>query len=112
MVMIQVLAGVVFFAVAGFVALQLPAVASSLAGGLHFHTGALARATQTVLGSTGRNQVDAQGNTHRIGRRGAAGAAHYAAAMAGHGVAAGGRGIYQRIRPSTGGSLSDRGPST
>jgi type IV secretion system protein VirB6 len=110
MAMIQVLlAGVVFFAVAGFVALQLPAVASSLAGGLHFHTGALARAARSVMGSTGRNQMDAQGNTHRVGRSGAAGAAHYAATVAGRGMAAGGRAVYQRIRPSTGGSLSDRG---
>jgi type IV secretion system protein VirB6 len=94
MVMIQVLlAGVVFFAVAGFVALQLPAVASSLAGGLHFHTGALARAARSVMGSTGRNQMDAQGNTHRVGRSGAAGAAHYTATVAGRGVSMAGHGV-------------------
>ena len=110
MAMIQVLlAGVIFFAVAAYVAFQLPGVASSLAGGLNFHTGALARAARSVIGSTGRSQVDSQGNTHRVGRSGVAGAAHYAASTAGHGAAAGGRAIYQRLRPSPGGSLSDRG---
>jgi type IV secretion system protein VirB6 len=113
MAMIQVLlAGVIFFAVAAFVAFQLPGVASSLAGGLHFHAGALARAAQNVVGSAGRNQVDAQGNTHRVGRTGAVGAAHSMASMAGRGAAAGGHAVYQRIRPSTGGSISDRRSST
>lgn len=107
MAMIQVLlAGVIFFAVAAFVAFQLPGVASSLAGGLHFHSGALGRALHNVIGSTGRNYVDAQGNTRRVGRSGAAGLGHYSASMAGRGMAAG-RAVSQRIRPSTGGSLSD-----
>jgi type IV secretion system protein VirB6 len=113
MAMMQVLlAGVIFFGVAAFVAFQLPGVASSLAGGLHFHTGALGRAASNVIGSTGRSQLDSQGNSHRVGRSGVAGAAHYAAEMAGRGAAASGRAVYQRIRPSTGGSLSDRGSST
>lgn len=113
MAMMQVLlAGVIFFGVAAFVAFQLPGVASSLAGGLHFHTGALGRAAANVIGSTGRNQVDSQGNSQRVGRSGVAGAAHYVADMAGRGAAASGRAVYQRIRPSTGGSLSDRGSST
>jgi type IV secretion system protein VirB6 len=111
MAMIQVLlAGIIFFGVAGFVAFQLPGVASSLAGGLHFHSGALARAAGRVIGSTGRNRTDAHGNTHREGRSGAAGAAHYAASLGGRGVAHAGRAVYQRIRPSTGGSLSDGEP--
>lgn len=43
--MLQVLfAGIVFFFVAGYVAVHLPAYASSLAGGLTFHTNAVARA--------------------------------------------------------------------
>lgn len=108
MAMIQVLlAGVIFFGVTGFVAFQLPGVASSLAGGLHFHSGALARTMQNALGSTGRTQVDAQGNAERVGRSGAFGLGHYGASAAGRGVAAGTQAIYQRIRPSTGGSLSD-----
>jgi type IV secretion system protein VirB6 len=111
MAMFQVLfAGVIFFAVAAFVAFQLPGVASSLAGGLHFHTGAVARSMQNVIGSTGRNKKDAQGNTHREGRSGAMGAAHYGASAAVRGAGAVGRAAYQRIRPSTGGSLSDRSP--
>lgn len=112
MAMIQVLlAGVIFFAVAAFVALQLPGVASSLAGGLHFHSGVLARAVHTVVGSTGRNQVDTQGHSHRVGRSGVAGAVHSVVSLAGQGAVAGGRAVLPRIRPSTGGSLSDRQPS-
>ena len=112
MAMIQVLlAGVIFFAVAGYVAWQLPGVASSLAGGLHFHVGAVGRAMKGALGSTGRKQIDGQGNVHRVGRSGPAGLAHYTGSMAGRGTAAGGRAVYQRIRPPTGGSLSDRGSS-
>lgn len=108
MAMIQVLlAGVIFFAVAAFVAFQLPGVASSLAGGLHFHSGALGRTMKNIVGSTGRDYVDAQGNTQRTGRSGAVGLGHYGATMAGQGMAAGGRAVVQRIRPSTGGSLSD-----
>lgn len=108
MAMIQVLlAGVIFFAVAAFVAFQLPGVASSLAGGLHFHSGALGRAMKNVVGSTGRDHVDGQGNAHRTGRSGTMGLAHYSASMAGRGVAASSRAVVQRIRPSTGGSLSD-----
>lgn len=113
MAMIQVLlAGVIFFAVAAFVAFQLPGVASSLAGGLHFHTGAVGRAMKNAMGSTGRSHVDAQGNTHREGRTGPIGAAHYGASAAARGAGVTGRAIYQRIRPSPGGSLSDRGSST
>jgi type IV secretion system protein VirB6 len=109
MAMIQVLlAGVIFFAVAAFVALQLPGVASSLAGGLHFHSGVLARAVHTVVGSTGRNQVDAQGRSHRVGRSGVAGAVHSVVSLAGQGAIAGGRAALPRIRPPAGGSLSDR----
>ncbi|MBY0335646.1 MAG: type IV secretion system protein, partial [Acetobacteraceae bacterium] len=66
MSMIQVLlAGIIFFAVSGFVALQLPAVASSLAGGLHFHTGAVARLVGGAVGTTGRDAPDGRGGTRR-----------------------------------------------
>lgn len=108
MAMIQVLlAGVIFFAVAGFVAFHLPAVANSLAGGLHFHTGALVRAVQSGMGSTGQRYVDGGGNSYRVGRSGLLGASHYAGTTVGRGAGAAGRAIYQRLRPSTGGSLSD-----
>jgi type IV secretion system protein VirB6 len=63
---------------------------------------------KNVVGSTGRDHVDGQGNTHRTGRSGTMGLAHYSASMAGRGVAASSRAVAQRIRPSTGGSLSDR----
>lgn len=108
MAMIQVLlAGVIFFAVAAFVAFQLPGVANSLSGGLHFHTGALARAVQSGLGSTGQRYVDGGGNSYRVGRSGLLGASHYAGTTVGRGAGVAGRAIYQRLRPSTGGSLSD-----
>jgi type IV secretion system protein VirB6 len=111
MAMIQVLlAGIIFFAVAGFVAFQLPALAASLAGGLHFHTGVLGRAIQNAIGSTGRTWTDAQGITHRSGRTGALGLGHVVGSTAGQGVLSGTRAVRQRIRPPTGGSLSDGGP--
>jgi len=88
--MIQVLlAGVIFFAVAAYVALQLPAFASSIGGGMHFHVGAIARAGLSAVNGGGR----------------AFGAANRIAASGGRGV---GR-IVQAIRPPPGGSLSDRG---
>lgn len=110
MSMIQVLlAGIIFFAVAGYVAYHLPALAASLAGGLHFQADAIARAgksaASTVLGSTGRTQVDGQGNSSRVGRSGALGLGHFGASN----VAKGGRAVYRRIRTPPGGSLSDGG---
>ncbi|CAN7187567.1 type IV secretion system protein [Phenylobacterium sp. LjRoot225] len=108
MAMLQVLfAGVIFFAVAGFVAFQLPGVAASLAGGVQFHTGGIGRAAQMFVGSTGSKQFDGQGGAHHVGRSGVMGAGHMAASIAGRGAIAGGRAVYQRIRPTTGGSLSD-----
>lgn len=89
MAMIQVLlAGMIFFGVAGYVALQLPSIASSLAGGLHFHTGALARG--------GFNAARAGGQ--QIARAGV-----LAAAAANQTV----RTVTARFRPTPGGSLSD-----
>jgi len=110
MAMIQVLfAGVIFFLVAGFVAFQLPGVATSLSGGLHFHTGALARGLQNAVGRPGRTQIAADGSRYHGGGRGILGAASYGGAAMRNGVIAGGRAIYQRVRPTTGGSLSDSG---
>ncbi|CAO3441205.1 type IV secretion system protein [Azospirillum endophyticum] len=111
MVMLQVLlAGMIFFAVAAYVAFQLPAFAASLSGGLAFHTGALARAAQGAVGSTGHSRVDAQGDSQRVGRSGALGALHLAGS-AGWRVAAGaGQPPQSPLRPPAGGSLSDRGP--
>jgi type IV secretion system protein VirB6 len=107
---IQVLlSGIIFFVVAGFVALQLPGVASSLSGGLTFHTGAVARSIQNAVGSPGAARTDAGGNSYREGRGGIIGAGHYALSSAGRGAGAVGRYVSQRIRPTTGGSLSDRG---
>lgn len=101
------LAGVIFFGVAGFVAFQLPALAASLSGGLHFHTGALARGIGMVRGSTGQKMVGSDGNTYHTGRSGILGATHVATSAVGRGIGVGGRAIYQRVRPTTGGSLSD-----
>lgn len=91
MSMIQVLlAGMIFFGVAAFVALQLPGVASSLAGGLAFHTGAVVRA----MGSAGSAGTRAAGRT---------------LAGAGRAGLATGRFVAGRLRPPPGGSLSDGG---
>lgn len=108
---IQVLlSGIIFFAVAAFVAVQLPGVASSLSGGLTFHTGAIARGVQSAIGTTGQNRYNAAGDKVGVsGRGGVLGAANlgYRAGMAG--ISRGYTAARSRIRPSTGGSLSDRG---
>jgi type IV secretion system protein VirB6 len=104
---IQVLlSGIIFFAVAAFVALQLPGLASSLSGGLTFHTGAIARGMQATVGSTGR---PAGGGGGRTGRSGVLGATDAVGRFGGRMAAAGYRTVASRIRPTTGGSLSDRG---
>lgn len=106
MVMLQVLlAGVIFFAVAAYVALQLPALAAALSGGLAFHTGALLRSGQAALGSTGHSRLDADGQSHRVGRSGALGVLHATGEAAWRGG-----GAATRRRPTPPGpSLSDRG---
>lgn len=112
MVMLQVLlAGMIFFAVAAYVAFQLPAFAASLSGGLAFHTGALARAARGAVGSAGHSHVDAQGNSHRVGRSGALGALHFAGSAGWRAAVGAGRPPRSPLRPPTGGSLSDRGSS-
>ncbi len=109
MVMLQVLlAGMIFFAVAAYVAFQLPAFAASLSGGLAFHTGALARAAQGAVGSTGHSRVDAQGTSQRVGRSGALGALHLAGSAGWRAAAGTGRPPHAPLRPPAGGSLSDR----
>ncbi len=85
------LAGMIFFAFSALVAFQLPGFATALAGGLHFHTGAIARG----LGA----------GASRMGR--AAGAA---AKVADAGINRGVAAVRQRIRPPTGGSLSRSSP--
>ena len=93
--MLQVLlAGVLFFAVAGFVTLQLPAYAASLAGGLQFHTGAIVRALTDTAATVAAPAREA---AREVGRRGAARAIEAA------------RHLPQRLRPPPGGSLSGRG---
>ncbi|KND61522.1 Inner membrane protein of type IV secretion of T-DNA complex, VirB6 [Candidatus Burkholderia verschuerenii] len=101
------LAGVIFFLVAAFVAFQLPGVASSLSGGLHFHTGSIARAVQSTIGSMGRTETAADGSSYRTGRSWLLGGGHLAVSAVGRGAGAVGRAVYKRVRPSTGGSLSD-----
>ena len=113
MSMIQVLlAGMIFFGVSAFVALQLPGIATSLAGGLNFHTGAVARAMRAGIGSTGRSvpagpSGPSGGGTVRINRSGMLGVGHAVGSVVGRGAVAGTRAIYTRLRPPTGGSLSD-----
>ena len=89
------LAAVIFFVFSGIIAFQIPGMATALAGGLHMHTGAIARATLGV----------ASGGISTVGSR---------IAQAGRSVDAtvnaGVRNIYQRIRPPTGGSLSNSTP--
>ncbi len=86
------MAAVVFFILTGIIALQLPAMATSLAGGLQMHGAGIGRkAAELATGGASRLvQSVAQGG---------AGAAQ--------GASQGTRGLYQRIRPPTGGSLSN-----
>jgi type IV secretion system protein VirB6 len=74
---------VIFFVFAGVIAFQLPGAATALAGGMHFHTSSLVRAV-TSLKSQNRTE-----------QRGAPAAPPPP-----------GRTVWQRIRPTTGGSLS------
>jgi len=88
------LSGMIFFAFSAIIAFQLPGMATSLSGGLQFHTGAVARG----MVSAGRGAV-ATG-------RGAVAAGRGAVSVAARGVSA----VRQRIGPSTGGSLSRGAP--
>jgi len=110
MAMIRImLSGIIFFAIAAFVAMQLPALASSIAGGIHFHAGSLVRGMQSAVGSTGRNYTDGAGNRSRVGRGGMAGAGQFAVSNARAGLRAASNfvsGRVQRLRPPPGGSLS------
>jgi len=84
-------AGVIFFGFSGVIAFQLPGFATALAGGLHFHTGAIARA---MSGTARRGASTAKQGAGLAGR------------AAGRAAGAGVRAVRERIRPSTGGSLS------
>ncbi len=85
------IAACAFFGFATLLAFQIPGFGTALAGGLHFHTGALARAT---LGGV-------SGGASELARKAGAVSARADAAVMG-----GVRTVYQRIRPPTGGSLS------
>lgn len=74
---------VIFFVFAALIAFQLPGAATALAGGMHFHTAALMRFVTNM-----RNQNRSEQRTQ--------------AAPAPSPV----RAVWQRIRPTTGGSLS------
>lgn len=85
--LLTLMGGIIFFAFAGLIAFQLPAFATALAGGLHFHTGAIARGLGAGVAGLGR----------ATGRAGSA-----ANAAIDGGIAS----VRQRMRPPTGGSLS------
>lgn len=85
------LAAMAFFGFATVLAFQIPGYGTALAGGLHFHTGAVARAAMGI--ATG-------GAASLKSTAGAVGTATNATA------GAGARAVYRRIRPSVGGSLS------
>jgi type IV secretion system protein VirB6 len=62
------LAGVMFFAVAAFVGLHLPQVATSVAGGVHFHaTSAIRGITGAIAGGV-RMATASVGGTYRVHR--------------------------------------------
>lgn len=83
--------GISFFVFATLITFQLPGFATALAGGLHFHTGAIARGMAASGRFAGRT-VAATGRA--------------TAAVATRGVTA----ARQRIGPTTGGSLSRSPP--
>lgn len=85
------LAGMIFFVFAGLIAFQLPGFATALAGGLHFHTGAIARSLAAGASRMGRT-------------------AGTAAKVADAGINRGVGALRQRIRAPTGGSLSRSSP--
>ena len=78
---------IIFFGFATMVAIQLPGAATALAGGLHFHTGALVRAATGAAAAAARTTRSAGVQTAAVAVRGS-------------------RAAWQRIRPPTGGSLS------
>lgn len=89
------IAAIAFFGFATLLAQQVPGFGTALAGGLHFHTGALARATLGV----------ASGGISNLAQK--AGAISNKADAA---ALSGARQLYQRIRPTVGGSLSKGTP--
>ncbi len=89
------IAAIAFFGFATLLAFQIPGFGTALSGGLHFHTGALARAALGI--ATGGASTLAQ-------KAGAISAKADAAALSGA------RQVYRRIRPPVGGSLSRGSP--
>ena len=89
------IAAIAFFGFAALLAFQIPGFGTALSGGLHFHTGALARAALGV--ATGGASTLAQKAGAMVGKADAV-------------AASGARQLYQRIRPTVGGSLSQGTP--
>jgi len=101
--MIKILfSGVIFFFTTAFVALQLPAIASSISGGLSFHTGAILQALKFTLGLPGRI-VRVANSSGKV-----AISSGKVAISSGKAIGRGAMAVYRRIRPSPGGSLSDK----
>ena len=92
------LSGVTFFFFATVILFQLPGFATALAGGLHFHTGAVARGMATSGRLAGKATVATGKGAWTGGKALASGAVS--------GVTA----VRRRIGPSTGGSLSRSSP--
>lgn len=84
--------GVCFFLFAAIITFQLPGFATALSGGLHFHSGAIARSIAAGSRLTGTSVSSAGRAT---------------AAVAGRSATA----VRSRIRPTTGGSLSGIPPA-
>ena len=89
------IAAIAFFGFAALLAFQIPGFGTALSGGLHFHTGAIARAALGV--ATGGASTLAQKASAISGKVDAV-------------AASGARKLYQRIRPTVGGSLSQGTP--
>lgn len=92
------LSGVTFFIFATIILFQLPGLATALAGGLHFYTGAVARGMATSGRLAGKGTAKVAKGAWTGGKALASGAVGGATA------------IRRRIGPSTGGSLSRSSP--
>lgn len=84
---------IIFFGFAAIVAVQLPGAATALAGGLHFHSGAMLRAATGAVATA----VRGAGRAGLVTARGGVAATRF---------------TWQRMRPPTGGSLSNSSSRT
>jgi len=80
-----------FFGFVTILAFQIPGYGTALAGGLHFHAGAVGRAAMSIATGGASTLKNAAGKVGPV---------------ANATVGAGARAAYRRIRPQTGGSLS------